>query len=349
MQMDKEKLKRLLAGRQDGSNSPSEKEELDRWFSGLADKKDDLSQQEKEEIKNRMLVNILAATEKSDGKVMAGKNVYLTRFLKVAASVSLIIASVLIFREFNVSDIVISHLPEAEISNTVIITNDTQKVKVVRLPDGSSVQLKSKSSITYAKEFSNEKREVSLVGEAFFDVTKDPEKPFFVYSGNLVTRVLGTSFTLIAPPNASTIEVNVVSGRVSVYESENSKIDKNEVTKGVILTRNQKATYFVKENHLITSLVEQPSPEETPTRQNKLLVFDDTTLGEIALRLEENYSIEFVMENASIGNCTFTGDLSEMTLFDVLSVICRSLELKYQVMGTKILFDGEGCQKNVIE
>lgn len=108
-------------------------------------------------------------------------------------------------------------------------------------------------------------------------------------------------------------------------------------------------TYFVKENHLITSLVEQPRPIKTPTRENKLLIFEDQMLSEIATRLEENYSIEFVMENASIGNCTFTGDLSEMSLYDVLSIVCKSVGIEYEVMGTKILFNGEGCQKALAE
>jgi transmembrane sensor len=78
------------------------------------------------------------------------------------------------------------------------------------------------------------------------------------------------------------------------------------------------------------------------------LVFEDNTLSEIASKLEENYSIEFVMENTSISNCTFTGDLSDMSLYDLLSVIGKSVGVEYEIMGTKILLNGEGCQKQIV-
>jgi transmembrane sensor len=345
MKMKQKELEQLLKGYLKGESSDMEKLRVEQWFDDLTNSELDLSEPEKTEIKERMLARILA--EKGQEDSPSGGRFLV---LKVAASLLLMIASLAGYFYLQAGEPEVAAIAAPVLSSEVVVENGSDGTKEVSLPDGTQIVLKGKSRITYNRAFTGKKREVYLVGEAFFDVMRNPERPFFVYSGNIVTRVLGTSFTMIAAENSPTIEVNVVSGRVSVYESDDEadEPDQKKVKKGVILTRNQKATFFVKENHLIPSLVEQPKPARIPTRENKLLVFEDNTLTEIAAKLGENYSIEFVMENASIGNCTFTGDLSDMALFDVLSIIGKSVGIEYEVMGTKILLNGEGCQKMIV-
>lgn len=79
--------------------------------------------------------------------------------------------------------------------------NTTAQPMPVTLPDGSTVQLYGQSRLSYPAQFTPEKREIYLDGKAFFEVKKDAQKPFFVYANSLVTRVLGTSFTVIARPS----------------------------------------------------------------------------------------------------------------------------------------------------
>jgi hypothetical protein len=83
---------------------------------------------------------------------------------------------------------------------TKFITSSTPRGQksLITLPDGSRVFLNSESSISYPEFFSKDKREISLTGEAFFDVTRDENRPCIIHSGNVVTKVLGTSFNIQA-------------------------------------------------------------------------------------------------------------------------------------------------------
>lgn len=85
----------------------------------------------------------------------------------------------------------------------------------VKLPDGSSITLGSKSRVKYPVGFAGHTRDIYLEGEAFFEVTKDAGKPFTVHTGNVRTLVLGTSFKVSALPHAP-VEVAVVTGKVRV-------------------------------------------------------------------------------------------------------------------------------------
>jgi len=93
--------------------------------------------------------------------------------------------------------------------------------KTILLPDGSLVFLNSKSSISYSKDFKN-KRELKLTGEAYFEVKKNPERPFLVETEKIKTRVLGTSFNIKAYKNSQTM-VSVNTGKVEVDIKEISE------------------------------------------------------------------------------------------------------------------------------
>ena len=223
----------------------------------------------------------------------------------------------------------------------------TYKLGILKifLPDSSSVELKPNSEVFYSKTWGDKKREVHLTGEGFFEVVKDSKRPFYVYGGEVVTKVLGTSFSVKAAENAETIEVAVRTGKVSVYEGVHQTMSNQNGTdaSGVILTPNEKVEYFVKDSHWVTSLVEEP--KALPTANKAVdFVFSDTPIGEIIKNIEGTYSIDVIMENDASYSCTFTGDVSMMELYDILDVICKSTGTNYEVKGTKILITGRGCE-----
>jgi ferric-dicitrate binding protein FerR (iron transport regulator) len=95
--------------------------------------------------------------------------------------------------------------------------NTSEKPIILKLPDGSTVELGSNSRISYANNFENlDTRDVYLLGEAFFTVTKNPGRPFRVFANEIVTKVLGTSFRIRSFEKDSTIQVVVRTGKVSV-------------------------------------------------------------------------------------------------------------------------------------
>jgi hypothetical protein len=234
---------------------------------------------------------------------------------------------------------------EAPVGRLITDKNSSPVPKRVVLEDNSVVTLDPGSAIIYPDRFATDKRAVQLIGDAFFEITKNPEKPFFVYSGKLITRVLGTSFRIKTRSKDKTLEVEVVTGKVSVFENQRA-FDEAEVpeepSNGVVLTPNQRVTYFSESRHLMTGLVPEPVKADKVSAQSKL-VFNDAKLETIIDALHLQYGIEIVFANDRLAHCTFTGDITEMPLYEKLDLICKSNGADYEVKGTRILINGHGC------
>jgi transmembrane sensor len=224
--------------------------------------------------------------------------------------------------------------------------NDT-----VHLPDGSLVILEPKAIVRYSDRFTGPKREVYLEGNAFFKVTRNTRSPFYVYSKNIVTQVLGTSFFVKANPLTKNVEVAVQTGKVAVYEYGRETVQerKNDESSGVILKPNQKVIYNDTDHHFRTTLVEIPLPviaeknaEERITELN--FVFDETPMARVLTYLEQAYHIEMIPDNESLAKCLFSGDIKGQNLYDQLEIICESVQATYEIRGTKILIKGSGCE-----
>ncbi len=230
-----------------------------------------------------------------------------------------------------------------EISNAsgeIEVRNTSAKPQQIKLEDGSLIVLKPQSSISYPAHFNDKNRAVYLQGEAFFQVKRNPSKPFIVHTKDLVTEVLGTSFNIKSYEQSKAIEVSVVTGRVSVYENS----IKNEKRKnGVILSPNQKILFDKETKKLVPSLVENPIVINTPVTTLDF-VFEETPLALVLSRLQSAYQIEFVIENHQLAKCAFTADLNELPLHKQLDLICKALDATYEQRGTVIFINGTGCQ-----
>jgi len=230
---------------------------------------------------------------------------------------------------------------------TVTKENITNEPQQVLLTDGSTVTLKPKAIIHYPQNFKQDSREVYLEGEAFFHVTKNPERPFLVYYKNIVTKVLGTSFTINTNPQTGNVEVAVKTGRVQV--SENEKFVKGSLpADAVIVTPNQKAIYQVEKRILATAIVDEPElihndKPLTPAKEQEAFIYEQEQLATIFEQFEKAYGIEIIVANANLNNCVFTGDVSSQDLFTKLKIICLTTNASYEVNGTKILIKGKGC------
>lgn len=225
------------------------------------------------------------------------------------------------------------------------VKNTTDHDLEVVLEDKSRVVLSPASQISYPEKFDSDKRQVELDGNAFFDIVKNPERPFFVYSEKLVTKVLGTSFRIKRNPQNKILEVEVITGKVSVFEDrpEASEPDSRPGNTGVLLTPNQKVTYYAEGGHLMTSLVDVPQVI-VPPKEVYIKTFNNATFTEIISHLEKEFGVEIVLAHDRLQHCTFTGDLSELPLFDKLDLICKTNHASFEIKGTRILINGEGCE-----
>jgi transmembrane sensor len=264
---------------------------------------------------------------------------YQRRWLRMAAAIALLVTLSFWWITKNAVD-------TQQLSKTGAYTegvmNKENKPLSVTLPDGSTVVLQKNSEIYYAKTFDNSLREVRFKGEGLFDVVENPNKPFIVYSGDVVTKVLGTSFTIKAFDKENKVTVNVLRGKVSV--SATTKQHDKEVAKPeVILTPNQKAVFSKAEDKLEQTLADAPKaiPSNDTLQQ---FTFEETPVKEIFLSLEKIYHVDIVFDEKALKNCALTTVIGDETFYEELNLICKIIGANYRVAGVQVIISGKTCQ-----
>lgn len=217
------------------------------------------------------------------------------------------------------------------------VSNTSRKPQRLTLEDGSVVILQPNSRISYPEHFGERKRIVYLHGEAFFQVKRDVTKPFIVSTENLATQVLGTSFNVKSYDGAGSIEVQVATGRVSVYETSQVS-GKN----GFILTPNQKVVFDKESRKMELGIVKNPVAVKKAESLARF-EFAETPAADVLALLEKTYGIDIVVEGDVLRNCLFTGDLNELPMFDQLDLICKAVNVEYESRGASLFVYGEGC------
>lgn len=300
-----------------------------------------LNVDEKEAIKKRLWSRIYDNTIGIGEEETTTSKIKLFTILKwgVAAMLLIGLSNVFLLIKNKKSDD-LTEFSTPQHSSDIEVKNTSNSDSEIKLEDGTVVKLKKNSSISYPKHFGKETRNVYLKGEAFFKVKRNPNAPFIVHTGDLVTEVLGTSFNVKSYDNSKAIEVSVTSGRVSVYEmTERSSYKKN----GVILTPNQKVVFDKSSKRITPGIVENPIVL-TPVTDKVNFVFEDTPLPVVLQKLEDVYGIEIIVENQDLNQCAFTADLNELPLFTQLELICRTVNARFEQRGTSFFVSGEGCK-----
>ncbi|GAB3267454.1 FecR family protein [Larkinella harenae] len=225
------------------------------------------------------------------------------------------------------------------------INTGTKAINVL-LSDGSVVTLNPKSRLSYPHHFDTNTRTVYLSGEAFFDVVKNPEKPFLIYANRTVTKVLGTSFLVRAYCKEKDVTVMVKTGRVSVYSQKDyEKAQRSGLRRveGVVLTPNQQMTYNLDENRLVKALVETPAVliANRPSREQ---VFEDAPVARVFSSLEKTYGVKLLFDEDALAACLVNVTFNEENLMERLDVISQTIGASYEVLDGQIVITSKGCQ-----
>lgn len=274
-------------------------------------------------------------------------SVWRNPILRIAASVALLLgigffAYTFVFNKNNSNQT--SESPNKANEKFVETTNATDKVQTITLEDGSRVELYPQSSIKYSNPFESTKRVVYLDGKAFFDIAKNPEKPFWVHTDKLSTQVLGTSFLVNAYEEQKDASVQVKTGKVSVYLQKDLKtLKENENSRlaGIVLTPNQQASFSVKEDRLVKSIVEAPELLVSPKKEE--FVFEEKPLKDVFAVLSKAYGITFTYNEKVIENCYLTANLEVESLYEKLNLICRITHSTYEVVDAQVIIYSKGC------
>ncbi|TDQ11520.1 FecR family protein [Pedobacter metabolipauper] len=188
----------------------------------------------------------------------------------------------------------------------------------MQLPDGTQVWLNAGSRLLFPAQFDADKREVTLEGEAYFDVRHDAKKPFLIHTQNMVTQVLGTSFNVSSYRQNNSIKVTVLSGKVAVYE--NSETGKPKPNGVLFVTANQEIVYSKSKKQFYPHK-DAVKPADAAAWKEGNLIFKDTEIDEVVQRLERHYAIQIQMDPAL--DCPVTVNFDHEPLSRVLRVLAQ--------------------------
>jgi transmembrane sensor len=225
------------------------------------------------------------------------------------------------------------------------------------LPDGTSVWLNADSKLIYTSDFGLKNRNVSLSGEAYFDVSPNKSSVFTVKTRDMNIRALGTQFNVKSYPEEDITETTLVSGSVEVLISEEGKRART-----ILLSPNQRIVYSSgTEEYLQHDLEIQdndeviiediPNKSEVPrllvsniidtkeytSWKDGRLTFRGESLEILVPKLERFYNVTISFNHDSIKNIHYTGTLEEVTIEEVMRAIARSSQIKFEIDKNQIL------------
>jgi ferric-dicitrate binding protein FerR (iron transport regulator) len=256
-----------------------------------------------------------------------------------------VISSLLLYKKKEDKPIAINNLVVPK--NEVVTKNGSNTQ--LKLPDGTLVWLNAGSKLDYSRINETGIREVYLTGEAFFDVVKNPTRPFIIHTSTIDLKVLGTAFNVKAYPDDKTVETSLVRGSVEIRV-------KNRPSEKYLLKPNQKLILMnenliekkVKEQRINTVTVPvitikkltyfngESNAIETAWIQNKL-EFKDEPFADLAKRLGRWYDVTFEFMNKNLEEEPLNGAFENETLKQALDALKITTNFKYRIEDKKVI------------
>jgi ferric-dicitrate binding protein FerR (iron transport regulator) len=192
----------------------------------------------------------------------------------------------------------------------------------IKLPDGSNVILRDGSQLDMHPSFEGNTREVSLEGEAYFDIAPLPEKPFIIHTGHLKTTVLGTAFFIKANPTESLITVTVTRGKVKV---------ENEKTLLAVLEADKQLIYHAPSNHVSEKTVDA---EKEAAWKSHDLIFRNSPFETIVQELSHLYEVRITFDDDFLKQRRITASLDDRDSIEtILDILCTAQHAYYIMEG----------------
>ena len=211
-----------------------------------------------------------------------------------------------------------------------VVSLEKQVLREVELPDGSIVSLNSNSKLVFPSEFKGNTREVSIKGEAFFDIKPNAAKPFIITAGQARIKVLGTSFNVNAYPETDVVEVIVKTGKVEVTNRDGKTKESQ-----VILVPGEKGTLYKPANKLHKTINENPNYNAWFTHD---LIFENASMDKVISCLNKAYHITIEATGPEINELNLTAHFTDDQPVDyILDVITTTFNLELTVENDKYL------------
>jgi transmembrane sensor len=238
--------------------------------------------------------------------------------------------------------------PPAQEVKTAVTKNGTRTK--LTLPDGSGVWLNAGSKLNYEKVSEGATREVYLTGEAYFDIVKNPKRPFIIHTSAMDVKVLGTQFNVKAYPDDATVETSLIHGSVQVFL-------KHEPGKSYLLKPNEKLVLFKHKQEAVQPAQSPVAPSlkpqtiaiqqlryvngsdmasETAWTRN-MLSFIDEPFSDVALKMERWFDVEVEFKNERLKDVRITGSFENETLQQAIAALQFSTSFQFKIEHNKLL------------
>jgi ferric-dicitrate binding protein FerR (iron transport regulator) len=294
----------------------------------------------------RLLIRINDSENEADSINTKNKNLIVRR-LAIAASIAILCV-------FSIYSIIQNHRTGQYLSSDTEIVVPYGSRSNISLPDGSNVWLNSGTKLIYKSSF-HRRREVSLSGEAYFDIKKLNKRQFIVNTSDLRIRVHGTTFNIKSYPEEHIIETTLVKGQIEV-ESFKEQGDEGSV----LMAPHEKLIYTKPSENSLDQIQNEPladdnlddmqkkipnnmqliqnvDTEEYSSWKDGKLIVKSELLKDLAVKLERYYNVDISFQNDSVKKFKFSGTLNEVTIEEVMRAITSTSPIHYEISKNKVM------------
>jgi transmembrane sensor len=317
-----------------------EKKAVEEWYTSLKGNSsylDSLPESERQKLQNTTFDNITSQVQKRP-IARHDKTIEWRWFTGIAAAIVLAFGFYFLYQlpEKTVAEVG-KHQKKAVENKVIEFINHQPRIVRHKLPDESIVWMHAGASISYPGEFAADSRRISFTGEAFFDISKDKTRPFSIQSGEIVIRVLGTSFNVKAPATKKVFQISVVTGSVEVRTLDRQKKDQL-----VVLKPQQEVFFETLSKKLTVSTI--PVTGKKEIFQPVTVNFKDTPLNVVLEQLQKKFNVDMTLENSDMSKCLVNADFEQQSLPLIMEMLCITLDAKYTIIGTSIKLHGLPCE-----
>ena len=318
------RLKKLFSDYVRGKTTTTEKRIVELWYDKKASAHTDTISDEEAEVFSKQAWSEFVALRNKQSSATTRNALLAFGGLVAAAMVLFVVVLNFSFAEKNNSD---KELLTTEVRISRQFTTQ-DRMKKITLPDGSKIFMNLGTTISmHEGKFNAHQREIWLdEGEAFFEVTKNANRPFIIHTPNgLSTRVVGTSFNVRAYKDLEEQVISVNTGRVQVTDNKQNTI---------VLDPNNKITYCYKDGQIFS---DRTDAKKISAWQTGLIILENAGIKEVAFRLKQTFDVEVNFEDVTNRHDRIYASFSRDTpLQEVLEDICKLYETQYTITNNSV-------------
>ncbi len=221
------------------------------------------------------------------------------------------------------------------------VFSSVDAITKVTLPDGSNVWLNHSSSLKYPAMFQGNSRTVELIGEGYFEVVQNTEKPFIVTTGAIEIKALGTIFNVMAYPEEDRIETSLIKGSIELQrEGPSGK------PIPLVKMRPTDLAIFQKSNNVFT--VHTIDDDRYFSWKEGKLIFNKEPIEEVVKKLSRWFNVDIQILDPKLLELTYTGTFVHETLPQVMELMALVSPISYSISDRQELSSGAFSKRKIV-